>query len=102
LITPWNNRAYELADVHEEEKIFQLKKLIWGFVLKPYRFSDESDSAREIFRGTRLPTPTSKINDRKSTITEPLSAFGDNDPIDEESNEIFDYGDDYDSSVYGY
>jgi hypothetical protein len=99
IITTWNNRAYEIADVHEEEKIFQLKKMIWGFVLKPYRFSDESQSARDISRFTRLPTDPNKILD---TTTEPLTAFGDNKELEEESDEIFNYGDSYDSSVYGY
>jgi len=99
IITEWNDRAYEIADVHEEEKIFQLKKMIWGFVLRPYRFSDESESAREISRFTRKPTNPNRILD---TTTQPLTAFGDNDNIEEESNDIFDYGDDYDSSVYGY
>jgi hypothetical protein len=100
IITLWNNRAYEIADVHEEEKIFQLKKLIWGFVLKPYRFSDESESAREISRFTRLPTNENLIKD---TTTEPLSAFGDNLSLENESDEVFDYEDnDYDTSVYGY
>ena len=100
IITLWNNRAYEIADVHEEEKIFQLKKMIWGFVLRPYRFSDESDSARNISRFTRLPTNENLIKD---TTSEPLSAFGDNLDLEDESDEIFDYDDnDYDTSVYGY
>lgn len=99
IITIWNNRAYEIADVHEEEKIFQLKKMIWGFVLKPYRFSDESKSARDISRFTRSPTDPNRILD---TTSQPLTAFGDNDEIEDESDEIFNYGDDYDSSVYGY
>ena len=104
IITIWNNRAYELADVHEEEKIFQLKKMIWGFVLKPYRFSDESDSARSIFRGIRPPTVSTKVNQRTNldTTTEPLSAFGDNDYLEDESDEIFDYPADYDTTIYGY
>jgi len=104
VVTIWNNRAYEIADVHEEEKIFQLKKMVWGFILRPYRFSDESDSAREIFRGVRLPTVSTNVNKRTNldTTTEPLSAFGDNEPIDEESDDIFDYGADYDTTVYGY
>jgi hypothetical protein len=104
IVTIWNNRSYEIADIHEEEKIFQLKKMIWGLVLKPYRFSDESDSARNIFRGTRLPTDQSNVNRRTDldTTTEPLSAFGDNDPLDKESDDIFDYGPDYDTNIYGY
>ena len=97
LVTPWNNRAYELADVEEEEKIFQLKKMIWGFALKPYRFSDESQSARNITRFTREPTDPNLIKD---TTTQPLTAFGDNKDLDEESDQIFDYGPDYDTSIY--
>ncbi len=99
IITKWNNRAYEIADVHEEEKIFQLKKMIWGFVVRPYRFSDESDSARDISRFTRLPTDPELVTD---TTTEPLSAFGDNEDLEEESDDIFDYGPDYDTKIYGY
>lgn len=106
LITLWNDRAYELADIHEEEKIFQLKKMIWGFVLRPYRFSDESDSARAIFRGVRPPTDPKSVNQRTNldTTTEPLSAFGDNDHLEGESDEIFDYdaNPDYDTNIYGY
>jgi hypothetical protein len=100
VLTTWNDRAYEIADVHEEEKIFQLKKMVWGFVLKPYRFSDESESAREISRFTREPTDTNLVKD---TTTEPLSAFGDNLDLEEESDEIFDYdNNNYDTNVYGY
>jgi hypothetical protein len=100
ILTIWNNRAYEIADIHEEEKIFQLKKMIWGFVLKPYRFSDESQSARNITRFTREPTDTNLVKD---TTTEPLSAFGDNLDLEEESDDIFDYEDNnYDTNVYGY
>ena len=104
LITTWNNRAYEIADVHEEDKIFQLKKMIWGFVLRPYRFSDESASARNIARFTREPTDNNNVNSHTDldTTTEPLSAFGDNESLEDESDEIFDYGVDYDTSIYGY
>lgn len=100
LITNWNNHAYELADIHEEEKIFQLKKMIWGFVLKPFRYSDQSQSARNITRFTRSPTDENLIKD---TTSEPLSAFGDNTRIENESDEIFDYEDNnVDSKIYGY
>lgn len=101
IITVWNNKSYEIADVAEEEKIFQLKKMVWGFVLRPYRFSDESDSAREISRFTREPTDTNLIND---TVTQPLTAFGDNQNLDDESDEIFDYDEhaSYDTKIYGY
>jgi hypothetical protein len=99
VVTLWNNRAYELADIDEEEKIFQLKKMVWNFVLRPYRFSDESESARGISRFTRQPTDPNRIKD---TTTEPLSAFGDNLDLEEESDEIYDYPIDYDTNIYGY
>jgi len=99
IVTLWNDRAYEIADVHEEEKIFQLKKMVWGFVLKPYRFSDESQSARDIARFTREPTNPNLITD---TTSQPLTAFGDNKDLEEESDEIYDYGINYDTNVYGY
>lgn len=82
IVTHWNNRAYEIVDVAEEEKIFQLKKFIWSFILKPFRFSETSDSAREI------------------TESEPLSAYGDNVWIEEQSDDIHDYPD-VDESIYG-
>jgi len=100
LVTLWNDRAYEIADIHEEEKIFQLKKMVWGFVLKPYRFSDESESARDIARFTREPTDPNLVRD---TTTQPLTAFGDNLDLEDESDDIYDYEDkDYDTNVYGY
>jgi hypothetical protein len=100
IITTWNNRAYEIADVSEEEKIFQLRKFVWSFVLRPYRFSEESESAREISRFTREPTDP----DLTDTMTDPLSAFGDNQDIEDESDEIFDYDENLsiDSKIYGY
>lgn len=83
IVTHWNNRAYELVDVGEEEKIFQLKKMVWSFIVKPFRFSEQSDSARDV------------------TESDPLSAYGDNVYIEEESDKIHDYSD-VDESIYGY
>jgi hypothetical protein len=119
IITMWNDRAYEIADVSEEEKIFQLKKMIWGFVLRPYRFSEESQSAERISRFNRPPSPhlstdrdvvNSHGHDNEiphtdtGTLTTPLTAYGDNEEIEDESDEIFDYSQDpdIDSTIYGY
>jgi len=119
IITLWNDRAYEIADVGEEEKIFQLKKMVWGFVLRPYRFSEESESAERISRFNRLPSPhlntdrdvgtshphnTTIPHTDTGTLTTPLTAYGDNEEIEEESEEIFDYDKniDIDTSIYGY
>lgn len=96
--TIWNNRAYEVVDVHEEENIFQAKKQIWNFILRPYRFSEQSTSASAIAPFMREPTlPLS------GTETTPLSAYGDNEYLEDQSDEIYDYGDNsVDTSIYGY
>lgn len=88
--TLWNDRAYEIVDVGEEAHIFQLKKMIWEFVLKPYRVSSTSDSSSAI------------TSDLDSTLTHPLTAaVGDNEWIEEESDKIDEYSD-TDTTIYGY
>lgn len=97
--TLWNDRAYEIADVGEEEHIFQLNKPIWEFILKPFRFSDQSESV-----GSKVgPDDISPFNTEPSpeidldTTSEPLTAYGDNEYIEEESDNIVDQ----DNAVYG-
>ena len=117
IVTIWNDRAYEVADVTEEEKIFQLKKMIWGLVLRPYRFSEESESAERISRFNRPPSPQldtdrDKVDGENTiipvretgTLTTPLTAYGDNEEIENESDDIFDYDKniDIDSTIYGF
>lgn len=87
--TLWNDRNYEIVDVHEESRIFQLKKMVWEFILKPYRFSSDTESAKSILKSP------------DSTMTNPLSAYGDNEWLEEESEKIHNYSD-VDESVYGY
>ena len=82
--TIWNNRAYEIVDVGEESHIFQLSKMIYEIILKPFRFSETSDTAEEI-----------------TTSTLSLSGYGDDADIEEESNSIDNYSD-VDTNVYGY
>jgi len=97
--TIWNNRVYEIADVDEEAHIFHLNKQIWSFILKPFRFSDQSQSIGnnvgpdDITQFNRDPSP--ELN--PDTTTQPLTAYGDNKFIEEESDEIIDY----DNSIYG-
>lgn len=86
---PWNQRAYEVVDADEENVIFNLRKLVWGLVLKPYRFSDQSDSAKAI-----LQSPD-------STLSQPLTAYGDNAFVEEESNTIHTYPD-VDTGIFGF
>ena len=87
--TVWNERSYEIVDAGEEGSIFQLKKMVWEFILKPYRFSEQSDSAEDI------------SYDVDSTLTEPLTAYGDNEWITDESDDIDIYSD-VDQSIYGF
>lgn len=84
-----NSRSYEIAMVHQEEKIFQLSRLVYSFMLKPYRYSEESESKKEI------------SSDLDLTLTSPITAFGDNKNVETESDNIYDYND-VDSSVYGF
>jgi hypothetical protein len=85
----WNSRSFEVVMIHEEEKLFQLGKLVYSFMLKPYRYSEQGDSAKAI------------SNDMDQTLTSPITAYGDNDYIEEQSDEIYDYTD-VDSTVYGF
>lgn len=48
--TLWNNRNYEIVDIGAEQNIFMAKKLIWEFILRPYRFSEQSLMAQQIHR----------------------------------------------------
>ena len=87
--TLWNERSYEVVDVGAEGSVFHLSKQVWEFILKPYRFSDQSESAQDV------------SYDVDSTLSEPLTAFGDNAWIEEESDDIDMYSD-VDSSIYGF
>lgn len=87
--TIWNERTYEVVDARSEVSMFQLKKQVWNLILKPYRYSEESDSSKDL-----LKTPDNLLSD-------PLSAYGDNEWIEDESDEIDDYGD-VDENIYGY
>jgi len=87
--TLWNERSYEVVDVGAEGSVFNLKKLVWEFILKPYRFSEQSESAEDI------------SYDVDSTLSEPLTAYGDNEWIQDESEDIDAYSD-VDESIYGF
>lgn len=104
--TIWNDRAYTIVDVAEESHIFQANKSIWEFILKPFRFSEESFSASAISPFDRPPTEN---RTDIQTMTTPLSAYGNNEYIENQSDDIYDYANDgdlapndVDTSVYGY
>lgn len=71
-----DGREFEIVHVDDDDKVFSLKKLIWILVLRPFRFSEQSQSAEDI------------------TESHPLSAYGDNEWIISESEEIDDILDD--------
>lgn len=50
--TLWNNRNYEIVDTGAESNLFGAKKLIWEFILRPFRFSEQSLKAEEIHRSS--------------------------------------------------
>lgn len=87
--TVWNSRTYEVVDARSEESVFQLKKLVWNLILKPFRYSEESDSTKGM------------LPENDSMLSDPLSAYGNNEWIDDESDDIDNYGD-VDTSIYGY
>lgn len=91
ITTPWNDRSYEIVDVGEEGKIFQLKKLVWEFILRPFRFSATDESGYTDGEISPDITP--------DTWTQPLTAYGDNEWIESESDDIEAVSD---SDVYGY
>ncbi len=71
--------------------------MVWSFILRPFRFSEESVSHRAITKLTRPPT-----EDISDTSTSPVTAFGDNDWIEEQSDSIYDYDEeDIDGTLYG-
>ena len=96
MTTIWNDHNYEIVDVGEEAHIFQLNKFVWEFILRPLRYSEQSNSIANIVDPVlREPSDT-------DTATSPLTAsMGDNATIEEESNEIDNYGD-VDTAIYGF
>lgn len=78
------DRAFEVCHVDDDDKQFQLKKRVWILVLRPYRYSEQSESAAEI-----------------SVTSKPISAYGDNTWIEEQSTANDPY-DDVDTKIYGY
>jgi len=102
--TLWNDRHYEIASIDEEQNIFLGKKFTWDLVLRPFRFSEQSDEHREVHTGLpddpfddiitgdyEPPEKGEVPNLSKHTYFE--HTFGDNTNIEHESDEIHDYPD---------
>lgn len=97
LRTLWNNIIYEIVDVGSEEKVFQAKKLVWEFIIKPYRHSEESDTADDMLFYDPDSSEFPEINGKFEK--QELDVFGDNEFITKSASGI---ALDPDSSVYGY
>ena len=106
ITTLWNSRNYEIVDVGSEEKIFMGKKHIWELILRPFNFSNECTSARDIHMNQ------GNIDDLEIIESEmeegpgieekkyPTIKYGDNSWIEDESNDIDPYAD-VDKSIFG-
>ena len=81
-------RTFEISHVAQDEVIFQLHSLVYVLYLIPYRFSEESDSARD-------------ISSSLSTSLSGIASFGDNEYISTQSEALSAYTG-IDTSVYGY
>lgn len=95
--TIWNDRNYEVVNISEEENIFLAKKFVWDMIVKPFRFSEQSDSHREVHTGlpndpfeSIIPGPSGDVI-QNNYATE---MFGDNNDIDAESDAIYEHEDD--------
>jgi hypothetical protein len=113
IYTLWNDRAYEVVHVEEEEGMFLAAKFSWNFILRPFRYSDQTtegevdgtapDEISTFKFAPATPWRRNYVDDGRQTTTSPLSAFGDNKAIEEESDGIYDYTEiDSDTNVYGY
>ena len=103
ITTLWNNRNYEIVDVGSEERIFMGKKHIWEMILRPFRFSSESERASEIHMEGNIDELEIIEDEMDETITEkpyPSVKYGDNTWIEEESDDIDSYGD-VDETIFG-
>lgn len=100
--TLWNNNNYVITDLGSESKIFLAKKLVWEFILRPFNFSAESDTARAIHSSTveagalasvYIPPSLGQGEVAPTYNSLPLETIlviekGDNDDIETESNGI--------------
>lgn len=44
----WNDERYEITNVNSAEKVFQGRKHIWSFTMKPYRIGNEGAAETEL------------------------------------------------------
>ncbi len=92
----WNNTSYEIVDVGAEERIFQAKKMVYEFILRPYRYSEEIDD-KVLFADDDFPE---LVLDREED--KDLDEYGENTNIGEEARENYDYDGKNTRKLYGY
>ena len=87
----WNNKLYEITSMTGENKVFQAQKMIFSFIMRPYRHNEMNDSS---FIEGNLDSMTEfpEINDMMMRSGE-LSGIGDTQVIKSTSKEIEDYED---------
>lgn len=103
--TLFNNKNYEIVNISEENNIHQGKKFVYTFILRPFRYSEQSPSFREVHTGleddpfaTIVQTPSGNDVDQHNYSS---VEYGDDEHIEEESEIIYSY-DDVDTSQFGY
>jgi hypothetical protein len=109
--TLFNDRNYEVVNISKEGVIHQAKKFVYTLILKPFRYSAQSEEYTEVFSG--MPDdpfdtilPVESVTDSPSGESVPLvntlsSEYSDNEWIEEESDGVDTYTD-VDKSIFGY
>ena len=92
--TLWNNFNYEVVSVAEEDNVFLAKKFVYSLILRPFRFSEQDKTHREVHTGlpddpfaTIVPGPSGDI----IQFEEMEKLYGDNDNTQSESDTIYNY-----------
>lgn len=98
--TLWNGLIYELVDMGEEDKIFQGRKMIYEFALRPYRHSKDSESADDV--AFEIADDDDFPGFGGQSWTHELSGHGDNVNIGEESRDNYDYEGKNIKKLYGF
>lgn len=89
--TVWNDRDYEIVFARRETNIFSSKKFIWDIILRPYRFSEESEQAMEIQYGEDTDFFDMATTEMSWDDDAPVAPSGDAPPTKEYGNKK--YGD---------
>ncbi len=104
----FSDRNYEIVNISKENIIFLAKKFVYTIMLRPYRYSEQSDEHREFHTGL-----DASIDDPFETIIQTPSGddvpqkeyssiqYSNDEWIEDESEEIDSY-EDVDTKIFGY